>query len=101
MKAGSPNSRPSELLDESLSDQDAFILGEVDSALSRGVQLKQWWERTDAASAYRQRFELARSFNNSDTSFGFFDVAPIDGREVGVMGDVEERIFDRPKSSST
>lgn len=80
-------------------DQDEPFLGAVDSALSRGMQLKRWWERTDAASAYRQRFEFARSSNNSDRSFGFFDVAPIDGQEVAVMGDVEERTFDRPKSS--
>jgi hypothetical protein len=83
------------------SDVGDRLLQAVASALERGVQLKRWWERTDAASAYQERFELTRDFNESDRSFGFLDVAAIDGESVPVMGDVEERVFDHPKSSAT
>jgi len=77
---------------------DAELLGEVEGALARGRQLHRWWRATEAADAYRERFEVVRTFNRPDRGFAFFDQAPVDGAEVPVMGDVEDLFFDRPKA---
>lgn len=91
--------RGTPMADEAPSDQDEPVLADVEAALARGLQLRRWWEQVEAADAYRDRFSLVRESNNPDRSFGFFDVAPIDGQTMPVMGEVEERLFDRPKSA--
>jgi len=80
-----------------LSTQDLAILTEAERALADGLALKRWWERTGAAADRAHRFELVRAFNRPDTSFGFFDQAPLDDRLLPVMGIVEEMLYDQSK----
>ena len=80
-----------------LTDQDSLLLQSVDRYLTAGLQLKQWWEQTDATNAYAERFEEVLTFNRPDTSFGFFDHAPVYGQRIPVMGDVQELLYDVPK----
>jgi hypothetical protein len=81
-----------------LTDQDCAILGSVENALTNGLQLKQWWEQTDATHSYANRFETASTFNRPDHSFAFFDQAPLYGQPLQVMGDVMDLFYDRPKT---
>jgi hypothetical protein len=62
--------------------------------------LKRWWEQTDANNSYAERFELMRTFNRSDRSFGFFDDALLGERSIPVMGVVEEMLYDQPKHAT-
>ncbi|HUG70821.1 MAG TPA: hypothetical protein VMM76_23940 [Pirellulaceae bacterium] len=68
--------------------------------MARAVALRRWWEQVDEVDGYQRRSRLARTFNDPDTSFSFYGVAGIDGRDVPVMGEVEEMLFDQPKGSN-
>jgi hypothetical protein len=83
-----------------LTMQDHAILDSVDRYLTAGLQLKQWWEQTDTSNAYAERFEEALTFNRPDTSFGFFDHAPVGGQTIPVMGDVQDILYDQAKAPS-
>jgi hypothetical protein len=78
-----------------------LVAAAAEAALSGARQLRAHWRRADAAGNYGRRFELVRTFNEPDTSFGFFDNAIVDGRPLAVMGNFDEALFDRPKSSET
>ena len=91
------NARPHEEA-AALTDQDHAILGSVESALANGIQLKKWWEQTDATNSYADRFETASTFNRPDHSFAFFDRVPLHGQTLQVMGDVMDLFYDRPKA---
>jgi hypothetical protein len=80
-----------------LGDEERKFLGKVESALDVGRALKAWWEQADAGEQYESCFKLTRSFNQADTSFGFFGQAAIQGRSIPVMGTVEEMLYDQPK----
>jgi hypothetical protein len=81
-----------------LTAQDRAVLGCVESALTNGLQLKKWWEQTDATHRYADRFETASAFNQPDHSFAFFDQAPLHGQTLQVMGDVMDLFYDRLKT---
>jgi hypothetical protein len=81
-------------------DRDRQIVSEVEGSLADGVELLQWWRRTDAVNGYDDRFDLIRQFNWSDTSYGFFGRAPLSDGILPVMGVVEESTYDQPKSAS-
>lgn len=80
-------------------EQDRLILGEVERALSNGVALKHWWEQKDATKSYAEQFELVRTFNHPDRGTGFFDIAPLEGRTLSVMGVVEDICYDQLKGA--
>jgi len=82
---------------EELTDEDRDLLNGLDRAMADGLALKHWWEHTNANKKYAQRFELVREFNESQTSFGFFDEVIIDGQSLPVMGTVDEMLYDRQK----
>lgn len=73
--------------------------GDVERALSAAVQLLAQWRAADLAQSYARRFALVRTFNDTGTSFSFFDSASINGRSVPVMGTVDDAVFDHPKTS--
>ncbi len=79
---------------------DAWILADVDRALADGLRLRQWWERTDATNAYRDRFHFLENLTPPDHAFGFFADAEIESGPIGVMGYSHEMIFDVPKAGS-
>jgi hypothetical protein len=81
-----------------LAEQDYLVLDSVDSYLTAGLQLKQWWERTEATKSFADCFELGLTFNRPDTSFGFFDSAPVHGQALPVMGNFQEMFYDQPKA---
>src|SRR5262245_9974320 len=81
-------------------DQDRALVGEADGSLADGLGLLRWWERVDAVGGYANRFDLIRTYNRSDHSFGFFDRAPLGDRMLPVMGIVEELLYDQPKQAA-
>jgi hypothetical protein len=80
-----------------LTDQDLAILARVEQSLSDGLALKRWCEQREATAGYAERFELVRTSNPSDTSYGFFDQAALGDRTLPVMGVVEDLLYDQPK----
>ena len=81
-----------------LTQQDRAILDNVESALANGLQIKKWWEQTEATHSYADRFETVNTFNRPDRSFAFFDQALLNGQPQPVMGDVIELFYDGPKA---
>lgn len=77
-------------------DEEQTLLGSVDTYLERGRDLHRWW-RTVFPDGFEDRFDLSRSFDRADSSFGFFDTAPVDGRRMAVMGNYQRMFYDRPK----
>jgi hypothetical protein len=69
----------------------------VERALADGLQLKEWWGRVDTVNGYSEPFEVVRTFNKADRALGFFERAPLSGRQFPVMGVVQESFFDQPK----
>lgn len=85
-----------------LDETDLAILGEVDSSLARGLQLKAWWDKTDAgrgdASSFPGSFPAALTFNRPDRSFAFLDQASVDGQMVPILGDMQDLRYDLIKA---
>lgn len=84
---------------EPLEAADLEIVRGVEAALADGLALQAWWERTAAAGAFAERFQLVRTFNEPDSSFGFFDCAPLPGGSLPVMGVFQEMFYDLPKAA--
>jgi hypothetical protein len=85
---------------ESLSPDNVAMLDVVERSLSTAREMREWWDRTEASNSYANRFELVRSFNRPDESFGFFDQASVGGHMLPVMGDVQDMLYDRPKGKA-
>ena len=85
-------------LEPALDDFDRTIIDRVEAFLSSGLALKRWWDETYRVNGFSERFELSRSFNRPDCSFGFFDEVDVDGRPLPVMGNYQEMFYDRPRT---
>lgn len=81
-----------------LTAADRRITDLVDRYLARGLDLKRWYDAASATGDFAERFELAFTFNRPDVSYGFFDSAPVDGREMPVLGNYQTQFYDQPKS---
>lgn len=81
-----------------MTEAEEILISRVDEYLARGVALKKWWDRAYAANSFQERFELGETFNRPDTSFGFFDRAPVGGSDMRLMGNFQEMRYDNPKS---
>ena len=81
-----------------LSSEDHAILDGVGRYLADGLDLQRWWEEADASGRYERRFELQRSFHRPSSSFGFFGSAKVQGKQIPVMGNVQDMLYDRIKS---
>lgn len=79
-----------------LTIEERSLLDSVDTYLDRGRELKTWWRRT-FPDGFEERFRLSRSFDRPDSSFGFFDQAPVAGRQMQVMGNFQRMFWDEPK----
>jgi hypothetical protein len=77
------------------------VLASADTYLRRGLDLKRWWDQAYATNSFAQKFHLTVSVDRPDESFGFFDVATVDGREMPIMGNFQSLLYDRPKSPAT
>jgi hypothetical protein len=82
-------------------DEQAVLAG-VDEFLRRGLDLLRWWEAAAPSGRFAERFDLGRTFNRPEESFGFFDRAPVtvggEPRTMPVMGNYQEMFYDQPKS---
>ncbi len=81
-------------------DQDLIPLGQVEDALSDGLALLRWWQGCEVSGGYDERFDVVRSYNRSDQSYGFFGRAPVRGELMPVMGIVDDLLYDEPKQAS-
>ncbi|HVR07180.1 MAG TPA: hypothetical protein VMW75_03970 [Thermoanaerobaculia bacterium] len=90
---GGPRGRP-----ENLTREEQAVLDSAELYLARGRELKQWWERAWTANCFAQRFPLSTSYNRPDMSFGFFDAARVDGREMPILGSFQSLFYDQTKS---
>jgi hypothetical protein len=73
------------------------VLDSAERFLRDGIALCRWWTETDACNGYAERFELQRTFNRADSSFGFFDETTLGGVPVPLMGSVQEMRYDNPR----
>jgi len=81
-------------------DADAQVLPRVSEYLSKGLDLKRWWDELESngGPAEQQRFHLERSFNRPNRSFGFYGEAPVGGSMMPVMGNVQEMFYDQTRA---
>ena len=77
---------------------DLAILERVEEFLARGLVLKRWWDKAFLTSSFAERFDLARAFNQPDSSFGFFDHVPCNSETLSVMGNFQDMFYDRPRA---
>ena len=83
---------------ENLSSEQQAVLDSAELYLQRGLDLKRWWDRAWASRCFGQSFPLSTSYHRPDASFGFFDVATVQGREMPIMGNYQSLLYDQPKS---
>ena len=86
------------LLPSDLTEDEARILGTVDRSLRRGADLYRWWRKTSADDAFAQRFALTNETNRSESSYGFFDHAPVEEKPLPVMGNYQKMVYDQLRS---
>ena len=79
---------------------DVAILAHAQRTLADGGDLNQWLQEKSRSADYRERFDVVREHTSDDDSFGFFDVAPVGGTQMPVMGIVQEMFYDRQKLGS-
>jgi hypothetical protein len=79
-----------------IDEADREILGGVERYLKDGLALKSWYEKASAEGSFAQRFDLARTENRPDESFGFFDKIEMQGKTWPLMGNYQEMFFDQP-----
>ncbi len=78
----------------------ASALNGAENAMTKALALRRWWEQVDASDGYRERSQLMQTYNAPDKSFSFYGMANLGARDLPVMGEVEERIFDQPKGTN-
>lgn len=79
-------------------DEEERLLEGVEESLVRGRELLAWWRRVAPVDGFAQRFELGRTFDEPDVSFGFFDETTVGGRAMPIMGNFQQMFYDRPKT---
>ena len=82
-----------------LDDEDRAILANVPQSLADGLRAFAWWEATDRAKSYPERFPLVRTSNPADSAYGFFGSVAMPAGPLPVMGLFQEMFYDRPKGS--
>jgi len=83
-----------------LNDADRVIVAHTESTLANGGDLLRWWREKDRSHEYGERCDVVREYTSGDSSFGFFDRARVGGRDLPVMGVVQEMFYDRQKLGS-
>ena len=66
--------------------------------LPRALRLRSWFEAADRAQSYARRFDLGRSFNRPESSYGFFDVLESEALSLPIMGNVQEMFYDHVRA---
>lgn len=78
------------------SEDDRFILENVDQFLAEGLELKTWFDRALATETLNT-FELVETYNRPDRSRAFFGKADLERGTIPVMGVIDEVFYDQPK----
>ncbi len=84
----------------SLTEDDLRAIAGLDKAIADAEELARWWHEVDQADTYADRFPLSATHHRPETSFGFFGETQVSGSTMSVMGNVQEQLYDRPKSPS-
>ena len=69
-----------------LTDQDRSILDAVDQYLKRGLEVYEWWQKTNRTDAYADRFPLEYQQQASEDNFGFIDQVNLHDAPLPIMG---------------
>jgi len=77
---------------------DAKVIPTVPEYLARGSELKRWWDAVERNGGPEIQFPLVRSFNRPTRAFGFYGEAPVGGKTMPVMGNVQEMFYDQTRS---
>lgn len=80
---------------------DRAILDQVDQCLANGLALKRWFARVESGELPIRRFDLERTFNRPNSSYGFFGEVPGPGGSLPIMGDVQEMFYDQIRLPSS
>ncbi|MEQ1727707.1 MAG: hypothetical protein ABL982_04940 [Vicinamibacterales bacterium] len=83
-----------------LNVEDQKIAACVDRTRRTAEQIREWWRQKEADNNWGDRFDVVREFTPGDSSFGFFDTAMVDGRQLPLMGCVQEMFYDRQKKAT-
>jgi hypothetical protein len=82
--------------DESgFSDDELQVIESVDQYLENGLALKRWWDQVYPRRQFMDKFDLARSENRPDESFGFFDQITLPAGLTPIMGNYQEMFYDQ------
>src|SRR5258708_283732 len=82
--------------------RDALVMPAGREFLARGLALKKWWTEVEAGKAPPIRqFPIERSFNRPTRAFGFYGEAPVAGRMMPVMGNVQEMFYDQTRAPAS
>lgn len=97
MSSASPIPAVSRVLENSLplDDHDLLVLRNVDQSLANAIEVRRWWKEKDATQNFAHQFNLIRSFNRPNRGTGFFDTAIVNGRQMELMGVMQEMFYDR------
>ncbi|HET9284026.1 MAG TPA: hypothetical protein VFR24_18915 [Candidatus Angelobacter sp.] len=96
-RAGEDIQRPGAEVSPEL-QEDALVLPRVTTYLSRGIELLKWWREVESKGGPEIQFPIERSFNRPTRSFGFYGEAPVEGRMMPVMGNVQEMFYDQTRA---
>jgi hypothetical protein len=77
---------------------DRCVLPTVPEYLARGLALRRWWAEVESKGGPENTFDIERSFNRPTRSFGFFGEAPVHGRMMPVLGNVQEMFYDNMRT---
>jgi len=82
-----------------LTEHDHAILEQLPQALSGGLELYRWWQRTHAENGYRDRIPLVRQTHRpTDVNFGFLENVPLKRGLLPVLGIYQEQLYDAVKA---
>src|SRR5262245_15630958 len=83
-----------------VSPDDAWIVRDVDRAMSDAIRIRKWWLAREAARSYSDHFDVAKLPAASDRAEGFFDETDVSFGRIRVFGLTQDLLFDRPRFES-
>jgi hypothetical protein len=81
--------------------EDARVIPTVPLYLSRGIDLKRWWDQVEREGGPEIQFPLVRTFNQPTRAYGFYGEAPVNGERMPVMGNVQEMFYDQNRAPAS
>jgi hypothetical protein len=79
-----------------LTAKDAALLKDIESSIASARTLYAWWKSKEKSGSFADRFELARTFNQPDVGYGFFDSVPMVVGPLRIMGVHQQLHFSWP-----